>query len=415
MPAAARGARTRASRTPSGLKPLTFVILALWLVQALALLTRADADGSNVAAGPSPAATAAPLPTTTVPRPGIPGTTVTAPAAGPSQAPPTTAVPGGGPTTTLPAPPTQPPRPPAYRQTGSVQTIAVDDPTCTAAECDGVLVQCPGLAPVRGVLGIDPAEGTARGVILLLSGGSGTYWWDVDGNGGREAVSQLRQGGLDVIQLRWIDPWMAAPEGQPLGPATMACRPATVITWVYEHHAQGRPLASGTGVCGFCVSGHSAGASALAYSMSFYGVAAPIKAAIFTSGPPHAAMEKGCLPAQGTQSYVYEPTSAQTIDGNYGYDRSGPCLRHDPSMAERWTEDSADIGGVVYSFPSTRIVMILGGQDTVVPEHAMDYLARLEQAQTPMVREETVPSMGHTVVGSRDGRAALIRAVFETG
>lgn len=383
-------------------------LVVLWAAQAGAVVAERD-DGATTNAATDATAPVGGLP---------PSTTLIVP---PSiTAPPPTNPPVNGTTPPTP-PPTSPPgttpttRPPAalqFRPRGTVTAATVVDPSCHSQECRGFEVRCPGLPPLQGVLGIDRARGQSRGLVLLLAGGSGSLWWDVDGEGGKEAVSELRDGGLDVVQLRWVDSWLLAPEGQAIGAPVMACRPATAIPWVYQQLAAGRSFETNSGACGFCVSGHSGGATALAYAMSWYGVYDMIRAAVFTSGPPHAAITKGCLRDRGDEDYWYTQPNEQTIDGSYGYPSQGPCVRHDGSMATTWDRDSVDGGGVLYAFPSVRIAMILGGQDVAVPAHARAYLARLQQAGTPSASSQTIPTMGHTVVGSKDGRDALVRTLL---
>jgi hypothetical protein len=383
-------------------------LVVLCAAQAGAVIAKRD-DGSTTEATSGADAPVAGLPTSTLLLPP------------PISAPPPTAAPGGTtPQTSPTTPPTAPSgttpatQPPVlqFRPLGTASSAIVADPSCHSQECRGFEVRCPGVQPLRGVLGIDRARGQARGLVLLLAGGSGSLWWDSDGEGGREAVTELRDGGLDVVQLRWVDSWLQAPEGQAISAPVMACRPATAIPWVYQQLAAGRPFETNPGACGFCVSGHSGGATALAYAISWYGVYDMIRAAVFTSGPPHAAITEGCLRHQGDEDYWYTQANAQTIDGSYGYLSQGPCVRHDGSMSSTWDHDSVDGDGTLYDFPTVRIAMILGGQDVAVPAHAKAYLARLQQAGSPSASSQTVPTMGHTVVGSKDGRDALVRTLL---
>jgi hypothetical protein len=81
-------------------------------------------------------------------------------------------------------------------------------------------------------------------------------------------------------------------------------------------------------------------------------------------------------------------------------------------MSGTWDHDSVDGDGTLYDFPTVRVAMILGGQDVAVPAHARAYLTRLQQAGSPSASSQTVPTMGHTVVGSKDGRDALVRTLL---
>jgi hypothetical protein len=303
---------------------------------------------------------------------------------------------------------------------GTVALTSATDSSCpTGHTCQGIQVACPGVSlPARAFLATAPTTAQVRGLVMLATGGGGTSWWSVGSDLAASFVESLRADGFVVVQLRWVDPWLAAAPGEDAGSGHLACRPATVFKWVHDN--QFLPLgvpATTAGRCGFCISGNSGGASQVSYALSFYGLESILDAVIPTSGPPHAAQAKGCLRNAGQEVYWYDPGATATIDSSYGFVAGqGPCATHDPGFVSRWNTESADTGGNDFFYPSSRVVVILGGQDAgSAPPHARDFAARVDLAGSPYVTLQTVPNMGHPIQQSSDGLAALHAALLANG
>ena len=300
---------------------------------------------------------------------------------------------------------------------GTVTTTSDTDPSCPADHsCQGIEVSCPSVsAPARGFVATAQPTSQVRGLVMLASGGPGNLWWSEVTSLGAPFVDSLRADGFVVVQLRWVDPWLASAPSEDAGPGHLACRPATVVRWVYDN--QYVPLglpAIQVGRCGFCISGNSGGSSQVAYALSFYGLDSILDAVIPTSGPVHAAQAKGCLQNPAEQAYWYDAGFAATIDSAYGFSAGqGPCANHDPGFLPRWTAESADTGANDLFYPSTRLMVIVGGQDSsYAPAHARDFAAVAALAGSPYVTVQTVPKMGHRIQASADGLAALHDALL---
>jgi hypothetical protein len=204
-----------------------------------------------------------------------------------------------------------------------------------------------------------------------------------------------------LVQINWGDNgWLEATPGVESGQEALACRPATAIQWVHDNLAQGR----------FCITGNSAGASQITYVISSYGIAADV--VVPTSGPPMAALSKGCLDQPG---YGYG-NKDQLIDISYGFlDQTGPCVAHDQTFTDTWIANSVETGGIRYNYPTTKVYIIIDGQDDVIiRNHASDYFQVLVQAQQPMLTWQVVPLMAHEITQSVDGLAALFTAMTES-
>jgi hypothetical protein len=285
--------------------------------------------------------------------------------------------------------------------------------TFDVRSCSGVSVDA------KGVIGAaDPADvTTARGVVVFFSGGEGTDWWSAGSPLADQLLSRLRvHDHFVVIQVKWLDSWLRAPRGEDSGSAHLACRPATAIDWIYRNDFLPLGIQPGTGMCGFCVTGNSGGASQASYALSHYGLDTILNGVFPTSGPPHAAQVKGCLP--GFPDYGYESAAVALLDLSSGFDDqhgdTGPCLTQDPSFESRWNQESVDTGANDLLHPATRIEFVIGANDTSsAVAHAADYRAALEKEPSNQVTWAVVQNMGHSIETSKTGLMELEQALAE--
>jgi hypothetical protein len=372
--------------------------------------------------------TAAPRGTATTARSAADGT-ATSPGAGASR--PTTTVLAGPalpPAPTAPAPaPTAPPStaPPATTPPAGVMPLGSVDATAPAgagcpagATCWQAAVHCPGVRDAEAVVAVRPAESAPAGVLVLFSGGRGEGWWEdghVPGSGaGAPALRELAGHGVETVQVRWVGGFSGTDEGSSPGFARLACRSATAVAWLRSWRYEPLAAVPSSGPCGFCVTGNSGGASQAAWGLTHFGLDDLVDGVVLTSGPPHAAIDKGCLHRPGESAYWYDPGTAADFDMTYGATRStaGPCSAHDGSAAAAFRRDGVATGGADYSWPGTSVTFLLGGDDpTVAPAHARDLVDRLGDSGTGAA-VRVVPGMGHEVVGSPEGRSAFVTVVL---
>jgi hypothetical protein len=302
-----------------------------------------------------------------------------------------------GGTTTTSAPPV----------TRSLGDLSVTGGTDDAIEFE---VTCPEVqGTARGVLMVFPPTGEARGLVAMTIGGDGTEKQGIN----RSFIQGLAHQGFEAVVVSWVDPWLQSAPGDEAGPARLACRTATAIRWIHDNPYQDIGAPSGeVGECGFCLTGNSGGASQIGYALSFYGLGGIVDAAVLSGGPPHAALDEGCL---GQDGLAYDARSAGIIDLSYGFvDGGGPCAGRDQGFVGRWNDDSLDIGGV-YRLPDTRVVFVfVEGDASGGPSHGRFYLDELRDANTPMLTEETIPGTEHTIQAIPEGRAALEAALEGT-
>ena len=282
----------------------------------------------------------------------------------------------------------------------------------TGFSCNSFTVATPGvLTNASGIIADMKPPGAIKGVLMFFSGGDGTTWWQEKSVEVSAFFQSLLNAGFELVQVQWSGGWLVSPVGVKSGQEALACRPATVIKWVHDNIYAPLGLHPNIGQCGFCITGNSAGASQITYALSTYGIDSFVNAAIPSSGPPMAGIAKGCLQQAG---YAYNSFAAQLMDESYGFSASltGPCVLQDSSFTNTWIANSVETGGTNYNYPTTRIHFILGGGDSIIiPNHANLYFQVLVGAKQPMLTWETVPGMGHEIMDSVDGLAALFDAL----
>jgi hypothetical protein len=298
-------------------------------------------------------------------------------------------------------------------QTGSTLplgtlTLTSGSPSCAqGGSCRlGFQVECPDVQQrADGTLIATGPGSQPRGLVMGFVGTLGTGTLGLS----KQWVDDMVAAGFEVVVVSWADqtPWLQSAQGEQAGPKLLACRPATTIKWVHDNIFEqlGSP-STAEGVCGFCATGNSGGASQIAYALSFYDVAKLLDAAVLTSGPPHTALDKACLGP--SPDLRFDPDSASIVDLSYGFARgTGPCVEQDQSFADTWLKDSVDEGGT-YSFPHTRVAFLfVQGDHTAAPFHGKLYLQKLQAAGGPMVTDRTIPGTSHTIMTFPEGRQAV--------
>ena len=279
--------------------------------------------------------------------------------------------------------------------------------------CDTVSVSgCPNVGQaITATVAKSSPSASPRGLVFFFSGAGGTTWWQQGTQGGSIAAAELVKlrdnDHLVIVQVKWKADWYAAQQGVDSGSGHMACRGATLVKWVHDVYYVPLGLSPAPGSCGYCISGNSGGSSEVSYALSHYGLDSILDGVFPTSGPPLAAIVKGCLTTY--PGYLYEGTSATSVDKAEGFlSGGGPCSLHDSSYTSRWNTESVDTGGTDYSHPATRIGFIVGaGDHGASPSHAQDYRDKLQLDSANDVSWWVVSGMVHTIQKSQSGLDAL--------
>lgn len=316
--------------------------------------------------------------------------------------------------TTLPAPASATP---TEWPLGQLELVP-GNPRCVPGfKCtEFVVSECTNVAAdARGVLALSRPADSPRGLVVFFSGTRGTEWWNGGFGPAVTTLGRLRDvHDFVLVQIKWTDSWLVASRGEDSGSAHLGCRPATALDWVHENLYLPLDVQSEVGECGFCMSGNSGGASQTAYALSHYGLDGILDAVVPTSGPPHAALTKGCLP--GFPDYEFDDQMKSLIDFSFGFlnpvVKPGPCATEDSAWISRWQEESPETPGFDNDHPTTRVVFIVGSLDeSTAPAHAADYRDRLLAEPTNDVTWVEVAAMEHSIQQSRSGLAALEAAL----
>ena len=157
----------------------------------------------------------------------------------------------------------------------NVQQVACPSGFAAGSSCQHLTIQsCQGTLDAGVTIGTKAPAGS-RGNIVLFTGSNGTRPM------GGAFASDYYKAGFTVIDTMWDTPgWEAT--GQTPDILAGACRPATLLNYLSQ-----------TVKGALCGQGHSAGSSALAYSMTEYGID-QLEHVELLSGPVMSDMEKGC-------------------------------------------------------------------------------------------------------------------------
>jgi hypothetical protein len=300
-------------------------------------------------------------------------------------------------------------------------TLTSAKPSCvTGYTCRGFVVSgCPNVqADIGGAIAqaFPPKGVPVRGLVLFFSGAGGAAWWDGGDDIGATMVSELRNTyGFITMQARFDDvEWFAASPGEDAGLAHTACRPATIIRWVYDTKYAPLNITPAPGGCGFCITGNSGGASIVSYALTHYGMDAILNGVIPTSGPTMARLDKGCLPDY--PDYNFNAWSTPEMDKPFGHldpGDPGPCVLHDPGEVPRWMEESVVSGALDLSYPNTRVEIVIGELDHgSTPYQASDFRDALLGGSANHVIYDLVPDMGHSIGQYQAGIDALEAAIL---
>lgn len=126
--------------------------------------------------------------------------------------------------------------------------------------------------------------------VVLHTGGWGV-WYFVEPEPPQTSYAQAYlNAGFQVIQVAWADDWHDNTNQPPVKSIKFAaCRPATLFNYSYTTYHGG---ASSPG--GMCVQGHSAGSTATAYALAWYGAGSYLDNVVLTSGPVYSDVRAGC-------------------------------------------------------------------------------------------------------------------------
>lgn len=276
----------------------------------------------------------------------------------------------------------------------------------TGFTCYKFTTNCPNIVRTQngnGHIAIMRPTSAATQLDIFFPGAGGAFWSDPDPTLTIPFMQQLRAAGHIVVQVQWGgSAWYSAARGERAGPKRLACRPATVLKWVHDNW-----LPKGVR---YVATGSSAGASAISYSLTTYGLDSIVDLLVPVSGPPHAMITYNCLnPSRGG---ALAGSGEHIIDGSYGFfSGTGPCYLHNPAWTQTWNADSVETGGINYFWPNTKVHFIVGERDSKGIRDDATALLNVLIKNGTAATYQLVPTMSHQMQKGPDGLNALSAAL----
>lgn len=288
-------------------------------------------------------------------------------------------------------------------------SLALGDINVTAASDTGDCSNClhfttTSLAvdePKGGMIRIDEPPGDCLGTVVMYSGGLGN-WYISSREKGVDIISDLKENGYRIIQIKWDTGWFIGSSGNYEGFKKLAVHPATATQYIYDELAdEGKP---------FVLFGGSGGAAQIAYMLSFYGIDRITSSAIIYGGFWMGRLDIGCFDKDSLNNYMhYSDRAKAAIDLSFGFDSEskGPCALCDTSFVDLYKNSSVSIGGNYY-YPTTSIYLIYGGNDRVgALNQGLTYYSALAAAKSPFVHMQVIEGAPHGILSDSTGYDVL--------
>lgn len=304
--------------------------------------------------------------------------------------------------------------------------IAAGPAPCEEKTCYSIQVTCDQISQaIAARLRVGEPEGDERrGTLFLASGWVGNYFW-----GGEEelapieaawadpniitpqkAIQRFREEGYRTVEILWETTWFQAEEGHQEGMVNLACRPATVIRWVYDNlHGKDEGLP-------YCLSGHSNGASQVAYALADYDLDSIVNGVVFESGPNWSTIDNLCLHIDQTNAGVFgDYYTRSDLDWSYGFSHAGAgmCAQRNIQYFHRFRSDSLAYGeSAEFDYPGVRIVFLIGSEDTSPTVYqALHYYRFLAGHDNPQIEQITVEGAEHWLLKTPKGAHSVVEAI----
>ena len=302
------------------------------------------------------------------------------------------------------------------------QVVVLSTPTdCGGDSCYNLRVTCPDVLQSRdaSIRVGEPTGSPFAGTILFATGWTGTYYWggapppiealsaganpEVIASNNWDIIVALKAAGFRTVELKWNTNWFQAASGVPEGMALLACRPATVIRWVYDN------LHEGDTSTPYCTTGHSNGASQVSYALAQYGLSSILSAVVNESGPNWTREDDHCILNSSFPTLFGSPGDRATDDWAFGFpnNATGPCGTSNEAYRELFQAASLQSGQQGYSYPHTYVAFLFGELDKTATKAQGQAFYNFLVPNTPLLSAQVISGAGHDVTGTNDGKQAM--------
>jgi len=287
-------------------------------------------------------------------------------------------------------------------------TVVAQSETCPAGgvagtKCYRLTVSCPGISDIHAEVKSSAPSDKASGTIVFIGGGGATEFYE-GYTFGTSIIDSVVQSGYTAAQIDFPDAslgWLTGPGGG----RALACRIATAFRWMYDSvHLDGAAAP-------FCGHGESAGSTALAFSLSHYGMASFFSMVEAAAGPPLARIDNGCLchqpviagPCSATLiPQCYEPDVKAIVDATYP---APLCSQGSDSEAVTFIHDSVLSGSdTLLAFPNTDVHQLFGDNDLTA---AIPEAYQWSQSVSTRKNTECVANSGHSMPNFQDAATKI--------
>jgi len=194
-------------------------------------------------------------------------------------------------------------------------------------QCYSLTVSCDQVADWTTYLKVDAPSGTPAGTVIFGTDGGGTGLYDTEYTNGGTIINGVVAKGYTTAQVAFApldnsepnsNGWLTGPGGV----RRLACRYATVASWIMNNQSTLNPNA--TAKTPVCATGNAAGADAIAYATAEYGINGVTTAGVtnpsfamieLTSGPTMTALNQGCVCSLNALDPVNAPCNSDQGHG----------------------------------------------------------------------------------------------------
>lgn len=263
---------------------------------------------------------------------------------------------------------------PALAQTrisNSVGTYTTRNITCpsgglTGATCFAIDITCASVTNYTAYAKVFEQR-SPLGVVSLTTGGSSNVLWENIYTYGQDTVDDLTDAGFDVAEITYGQPFIdgGAWETGGGGVRALACREATILTW----------LSKAFPTVPQCAAGVSAGSDLLGESLAHYNIDDVLDFVELVSGPPFQRIDQACL---NNVPAAVEVCSGALTGMGAGIDNATDYLdpaypphlcsqsmqNHVDESGGRFLADSITTSDANLSYPNTDVKFLFGSLDT---------------------------------------------------